>query len=410
MSNDLHIQLHTNISLFMKKATFFACACALLMGQSLMAQESAQEVTYVEDASQGVLLNKFNNNWFITLDGGAGIYFSDFDSHRKTTDRFAPAADIYVGKWFSPVLALRVGASWMQNKGLANGPVSSALVNEYRPDGYYKTKFNQVGPAFDAMLNLTNWWCGYKQDRVYNAIAYVGAGAYFTLDHDWKNIDDTNIFGRVGLINSFNLSKRVALSLDIRYTFFDGHNDHYDAPMDKLYSSLNAFVGLTFNLGKTTWNAPIVPVCPPAENCDALRARLAAAEARVSDLERQLQDCLNRKPEVVEAEPEALATIYFPIGVSRLTREDKNIVNAVADVLKADTSKKYDVKGYADTYTGTDAINNRLRDQRAGNVVKQLVSRGVSADQVKAIPVQGNLHGDNPALVSLDRCAVIIER
>lgn len=380
------------------------------MGQSLMAQEPAQEVTYVEDPSQGILLNKFENNWFITVDGGVGVYFSKFDQHRKFTDRFAPAADIYVGKWFSPVIALRAGASWMQNKGLANGIVPGVLVDEFRPDGFYKTKYNQVGPAFDAMINLTNWWCGYKPGRVYNAIGYVGAGAYFTLNNDWETVRDTNIFGRVGLINSFNVSKRVALSLDIRYTFFDGHKDDINAPQDKINSSLNAYLGVTFNLGKTNWSAPVVPVCPPAENCDALRARLSAAEARVADLERQLQDCLNRKPEVVEAEPEALATIYFPIGVSRLTREDKNIVNAVADVLKADTSKKYDVKGYADTYTGTDAINNRLRDQRAGNVVKQLISRGVSADQVKAIPVQGNLHGDNEALVSLDRCAVIIER
>ena len=380
------------------------------MGQSLMAQEPAQEVTYVEDPSQGILLNKFENNWFITVDGGVGVYFSKFDQHRKFTDRFAPAADIYVGKWFSPVIALRAGASWMQNKGLANGIVPGVLVDEFRPDGFYKTKYNQVGPAFDAMINLTNWWCGYKPGRVYNAIGYVGAGAYFTLNNDWETVRDTNIFGRVGLINSFNVSKRVALSLDIRYTFFDGHKDDINAPQDKINSSLNAYLGVTFNLGKTNWSAPVVPVCPPAENCDALRARLSAAEARVADLERQLQDCLNRKPEVVEAEPEALATIYFPIGVSRLTREDKNIVNAVSDVLKADTSKKYDVKGYADTYTGTDAINNRLRDQRAGNVVKQLISRGVSADQVKAIPVQGNLHGDNEALVSLDRCAVIIER
>ena len=380
------------------------------MGQSLMAQEPAQGVIYVEDPSQGILLNKFENNWFITVDGGVGVYFSKFDQHRKFTDRFAPAADIYVGKWFSPVIALRAGASWMQNKGLANGIVPGVLVDEFRPDGFYKTKYNQVGPAFDAMINLTNWWCGYKPGRVYNAIGYVGAGAYFTLNNDWETVRDTNIFGRVGLINSFNVSKRVALSLDIRYTFFDGHKDDINAPQDKINSSLNAYLGVTFNLGKTNWSAPVVPVCPPAENCDALRARLSAAEARVADLERQLQDCLNRKPEVVEAEPEALATIYFPIGVSRLTREDKNIVNAVADVLKADTSKKYDVKGYADTYTGTDAINNRLRDQRAGNVVKQLISRGVSADQVKAIPVQGNLHGDNEALVSLDRCAVIIER
>ena len=394
----------------MKKATFFACACALLMGQSLMAQNNAQEVTYVEDPTQGVLANKFSNNWFITVDGGAGVYFSSFDDHRKFTDRFAPAADIYVGKWFSPIIGLRLGASWMQNKGLSNGPVAGSLLDEYRPDGYYKTLYNQVGPAADVMINLTNWWCGYKPNRMYNAIVYAGAGGYFTLNNDWHTLRDTNLFGRVGFINSFNVSKRVALSLDIRATLMDGHADNAYNHVDKMFGSLNAYLGVTFNLGKTNWSAPVVPVCPPAENCDALRARLSAAEARVADLERQLQDCLNRKPEVVEAEPEALATIYFPIGVSRLTREDKNIVNAVADVLKADASKKYDVKGYADTYTGSDAINNRLRNQRAGNVVKQLVSRGVSADQVQAVPVQGNLHGDNEALVSLDRCAVIIER
>ena len=394
----------------MKKATFFACACALLMGQSLMAQNNAQEVTYVEDPTQGVLVNKFSNNWFITVDGGAGVYFSSFDDHRKFTDRFAPAADIYVGKWFSPIIGLRLGASWMQNKGLSNGPVAGSLLDEYRPDGYYKTLYNQVGPAADVMINLTNWWCGYKPNRMYNAIVYAGAGGYFTLNNDWHTLRDTNLFGRVGFINSFNVSKRVALSLDIRATLMDGHADNAYNHVDKMFGSLNAYLGVTFNLGKTNWSAPVVPVCPPAENCDALRARLSAAEARVADLERQLQDCLNRKPEVMEAEPEALATIYFPIGVSRLTREDKNIVNAVADVLKADASKKYDVKGYADTYTGSDAINNRLRNQRAGNVVKQLVSRGVSADQVQAVPVQGNLHGDNEALVSLDRCAVIIER
>ena len=394
----------------MKKATFFACACALLMGQSLMAQNNAQEVTYVEDPTQGVLVNKFSNNWFITVDGGAGVYFSSFDDHRKFTDRFAPAADIYVGKWFSPIIGLRLGASWMQNKGLSNGPVAGSLLDEYRPDGYYKTLYNQVGPAADVMINLTNWWCGYKPNRMYNAIVYAGAGGYFTLNNDWHTLRDTNLFGRVGFINSFNVSKRVALSLDIRATLMDGHADNAYNHVDKMFGSLNAYLGVTFNLGKTNWSAPVVPVCPPAENCDALRARLSAAEARVADLERQLQDCLNRKPEVVEAEPEALATIYFPIGVSRLTREDKNIVNAVTDVLKADASKKYDVKGYADTYTGSDAINNRLRNQRAGNVVKQLVSRGVSADQVQAVPVQGNLHGDNEALVSLDRCAVIIER
>ncbi len=56
----------------MKKATFIAAACALVLGaQSLAAQEVAQEVTYTTDPSQGILMNRMQDNWFITAEGGA---------------------------------------------------------------------------------------------------------------------------------------------------------------------------------------------------------------------------------------------------------------------------------------------------------------------------------------------------
>ena len=37
---------------------------------------SAQEVTYVEDPSQGYLFNRMKDNWFITADGGVGMMMS----------------------------------------------------------------------------------------------------------------------------------------------------------------------------------------------------------------------------------------------------------------------------------------------------------------------------------------------
>lgn len=379
----------------MKKATFLACACALFMGQSLMAQETVQvqEVIFVEDATQGVLDNKFKDNWFLGVEGGIDMINNRQNNPVARKKRFAPDAELFFGKWFSPKFGVRANLEWFQSKATY--------------------KMNYFGLSFDAMLNLTNWWCGYNPTRVYNASIYAGAGIYgrYAKDRagDWEYTHSPLIVGRLGLLNTFRLSDHWQFLIDLRVTGTDKSMIQLANMNEGI--GFAALAGFTYNFGKSNWSAPVVPVCPPAENCDALRARLAAAEARVSDLERQLQDCLNRKPEVVTvSEPEALATIYFPIGVSRLTREDKNIVNAVADVLKADTSKKYDVKGYADTYTGTDAINNRLRQQRAENVVKQLVSRGVSAGQVTAVPVQGNLHGDNEALVSLDRCAVIVEK
>lgn len=390
----------------MFKRSILGLACAMLFGASAFAQEAPQTV---QDPSQGYLFNRFSNNWFVTGEGGVGVMFSKFDSEEGLGKRIAPAASIYVGKWFSPIIGLRLGGNYIQMKGLSEVPVW----HDVRYDNqYWKQKFNEFGVVGDVMVNLTNWWCGYRPDRIYNSTVYFGGGAYWTtayLGGEWKNAHNFNTSLRAGWINSFNVSKAVQLFLDVRFSTFDGPQETVKFEK-KTVGDLQAYVGVTYNFNKRTWDAPVVPVCPEVPDCSAIEARLQAANARIADLERQLQDCLNRKPEVVEAEPEALATIYFPIGVSRLTREDKNIVNAVADVLKADASKKYDVKGYADTYTGSDAINNRLRNQRAGNVVKQLVSRGVSADQVQAVPVQGNLHGDNEALVSLDRCAVIIER
>lgn len=143
----------------MKKATLLAIACAGLFSASAWAQEAAQqEITYVEDPGQGYLFNRFKDNWFITAEGGANIYFSHGDSDRKTWDRFAPAAGLYVGKWFSPIIALRIGANYMTLKGLSDIRTEDCKLDEPLVEGKYKQKFNQVGPVFDAMLNLTNWW------------------------------------------------------------------------------------------------------------------------------------------------------------------------------------------------------------------------------------------------------------
>ncbi len=60
----------------MKKSLILAFACTLLMGNAAFAQ-TQQETTYVEDPAQGYLMNSFSDNWFITAEGGVGIYYMD---------------------------------------------------------------------------------------------------------------------------------------------------------------------------------------------------------------------------------------------------------------------------------------------------------------------------------------------
>lgn len=393
----------------MKKAFLLAIACVLGMGQNLVAQES--EVVFVPDETQGVLLNNFKSNWFITVEGGANVHFSSHDGEDKFLNRIAPAGSIYVGKWFSPILGVRAGVNVLPLRAVS-GAQDVVGARPYQPVGnFFHQKTVEVGPVLDVMLNLTNWWCGYKATRVYNGTLYAGAGAYWTYaregeNHDWK-LQQNKFFNlRFGLINSFRLSNRVQLSLDLRATGLEGmHETHGDNTKSL---DLQAYVGFTYNFGKTTWNAPVVPVCPEPENCDALRARLSAADARIADLEKQLKDCLSRPVEkAVEKGP--VATIYYPINQSRLTREDRNILGAIANVMKANPNQHYTLTGWADNYTGTEQFNIQLRKKRVAGVEKELKKNGVPASQITATTNNGSLCDLGEKFVALDRAVTIEE-
>lgn len=393
----------------------------LALGIALVATtavaQNAQEVTYVEDPSQGYLFNRFKDNWFIQFEGGATVGLTHDDQHRKFGDRIAPAGSFYFGKWFSPIIGARLGADFLSVKGLRDPNRTAVGDRPYENDvkDYIKTKVNYIGPSFDVMFSLTNWWCGYKPNRVYNAYFYAGGAAYFTMakrpvdgvvnNVKWENVHDLVVSLRAGFVQEFRLSKRFSLGLDLRGTAVENHNDNWG------YTGVigEALLTATVKLGKTEWNAPVVPVCPPAENCDEYRARLNAAEARIADLEAQLKACLNRpveKEEVVVTKA-PLATIYYPCNVYRLTSVDKKVLESVANVMKADTSKKYTLTGWADNYTGTDAINVRLRHNRVNTVKDQLVRYGVNADQLNATTNNGNRVDLGDKCLTLDRAVTI---
>lgn len=401
----------------MKRTTLLAIACACLCGGSALAQE--QEVVFVEDAQQGYLMNRFRDNWFITAEGGANVLFSHRDKERDLKDRFSPQAAIYVGKWFSPVAGARLGVTWLQTKGLADGKEGCVYLDNPVHGKYYKQRFQSVGPAFDFLLNLTNWWCGYKPGRVYNATLYAGVSALWNYGpkydaagkrDGWANTHDRVLAARLGLINSFRLSDRFSLFLDLRWEPMDNfHGDEGWAMSRRIMHDVQANLGFTVDLGKSTWNAPIVAVCAEAENCDALRARLEAADARIADLEAQLRNCLNTPKQVIEEKAGPLATIYYPINVSKLTRKDINVLGAIANVMKENPTKTYTLTGWADNFTGTEPINIRLRKARVAGVEKQLLKFGVPAGQITATTDNGNLYGPDSKFMALDRAVTIDE-
>ncbi len=401
----------------MKKSALLALACAAMVSTNAFA--AAPEITYVEDPAQGYTFNRFKDNWFLTAEGGINVVFGTTDKVLDFKDRIAPAFGLQVGKWFSPIMGFRGGLTYLGQKGAANNSGAYGLckdANGYMMhDGYYKTHIGQLGVNFDAMLNVTNWWCGYKPNRVYNFIAYVGGATYFGFEHKfnkdgndgWEKDFDTSLALRGGIINSFNVSRQVALSLDIRYTAVAQNKEAKE--YNRISNNVAAFLGVTYLFNQRTWNAPIVPVIPVIEDCDPIKARLAECEGRLQDTQRKLDECLRRPmPKAPEAAPcvQSLATVYYPIGSATVSRTDRNVLKSVAATMKADTSVKYNVCGWADNYTGSEAVNARLRTKRAESVKRILVANGVNADQLNVTTNAGDRFGgkDN---VYLDRCVTI---
>ena len=404
----------------MKKFTLLALFSAMVL--AISAQEKSEEIVYVEDPSQGYLFNRFKDNWFVTGEIGGNIYFSTSDQHRRWTDRFDPAAGIYVGKWFSPLIATRIGIDWLQVKGLSQ--VNAPGVDQRNPmvNGYYKQQFNHFGPVFDVMFNITNWVRGYVPGRKYNLIAYAGAGGYWTtarafeenpdgtyVDNGYNDMQDRILTFRLGVMNTWRITEQVQLALDIRYSGLDNHRDEPDMRWNKTSHDLQAYLGVTYLFKRREWFPPVVPICPEPENCDPIRAQLAAAVAKIADLEDQLAHCCEKcpVPEVVEEGP--LATIYYPINIFKITRKDVALLEAVAQVMKDNPDKHYIITGWADNYTGNDKINTRLRNNRVNGVKKQLLKLGVPESQITATINSGNLCDLGEKYVALDRAVTIEE-
>ena len=128
------------------------------------------------------------------------------------------------------------------------------------------------------LFNLTNMFMGYRANRVWNLIPYVGAG--------WRRheAEDRMAFGyTVGLWNRLRISRKLAVNLDASYGSYQ---------LSSKQRALNLELGLTYSIGKGTWkNTPdqeAINALSQSE-IDALNAQLSDAYAENDELRQQLE-------------------------------------------------------------------------------------------------------------------------
>ena len=346
-----------------------------------------------------VATNSFWSNWFIQAgaewnawysneEHGLGLARSPFKKFRSN-----PGASIAIGKWFTPGIALRTKLQGIWGKTVTDE-------DNYGNHNSYWTLNEHV------MFNLSNLIYGYNPNRVWNLIPFAGAGISRTMTYNLYAMQLS-----VGLQSSWKLNKHLNIYLEGGWNRLEGDVDGIEKSngqrgWDSHDNMFYAELGLNFNLGKATWNkVPDVDAIKALSQSqiDALQKQLDDANAENARLKNMLANQKNAGQSVKEYVTTPVS-VFFNINKTNIASQ-KDLVNvrALANYAK-DNNSKLLVTGYADSATGTPAINQRLSEGRANTVAEELVKMGVSRDNISTAAKGGV---DDLSPVSFNRRATV---
>lgn len=356
-----------------------------------------------------VATNSFWQNWFVQVNASWNAFYSneehgmDFAKGPFKDFRSAPGFSVAIGKWFTPGLGLRTKFAAMNGRSVFT-----------EDKDFNDIKFWNLQEQ--ALFNLSNMFCGYSDTRVWNFIPYAGVG--ITRNCSYNTYE---LAASAGLLNTWKLSKRVLLNLDLGMTMcgddFEGrvwdNGGKGGNPSPKNHDRwFTAELGLTFNLGRVGWDkTPDVDAIKALSQSqiDALNAQLNDANAENARLNGRLREALaNQKPaETPKAVREFVTTpvsVFFNLDKTNIASQ-KDLVNieGVAKYAKENNTNLL-VTGYADSATGKPDHNQWLSDERAKTVAEELVKMGVSRDKIETVGKGGV---DELSPISFNRRATV---
>ena len=352
-----------------------------------------------------VATNSFWSNWYVQLgvdmqvvdvfDNDEHLLSGEWHNNRTYGVNFA------IGKWFTPVIGTRLKLNWQ------NGQFPHAFRNydhiTNMPDAH---KGGNAGLYFDTQFNLSNLFCGYSDSRVWNFIAYPRMG----LIRNFERNTYAPALG-VGIENTWKISDKVGIYLDLAYTWASPDYIQYDKTKNDAFRAngiASADLGVTIGLGKQGWSKAVSLddyEALSAEACAklaALRAQLKAEQDENANLRAKLN---NIKPTPVSKVVAGNATsVFFDINSSKInSKKDLINIEAFASTAK-NTGAKVVVTGSADSKTGSSAYNQQLSEARAQAVADELVNLGVDRSNIETKGI-GGVNDVTP--YTLNRRAVI---
>lgn len=394
----------------MKKTLMIAAFAMVAAAVEAQSSSVTSEVSDETTSKYSVETNSFWSNWFIS----AGATYNAFYTAQEkglndkpklfSGARSTLGASVAVGKWFTPGFGLRTKLTGIWGRYVtpdAAGSLKNKSHNSYK----YWTAQEQL------LFNVSNLLLGYNENRVYNFIPYVGFGVTRNISandyaHGWS----------AGLLNTFKVSPRVAVNLELGMNLSDDrifdaaqttHSDYGKsiAGMDRNFS---VEVGITYSLGMAGWKkSPDVAAIKALSQheIDALNQQLRDAEeskkklelrknSDIASLQQALADCQAAASAAQTAQPTAAVaedkastlqpTVLFRLGKSTIDASQYDSIRRVADYMNNHPDAKVVIRGYASP-EGNAELNQALSVARAESVRKALVTRyKIAADRLTA--------------------------
>lgn len=366
----------------MKK--IFAIVASLAIAASFA---NAQEVD-----SKSVATNNFGSNWFVGA--GAGVNVGATYKGPGSGIGAGVAADLTIGKWFSPELGVAadiygVTADFGKN-------VDASVFG---------------GLNANILWNVTNQFKGYDPDRKYNFVPYVTFGAFKSAGFEFA--------AGAGILNVFKLTEKLDANINLRG--LASHGEDFGQGNGGLALLATAELGITYKFGKQTgWQSTsAVAAAAAAAAAEAALAKAAADKAK-SDAEKdaahaaEIAKLQAEKDAAVKAAQEAgnddttiakmlknvPASVHFEIGQAKLSKKELQHFDFYAKNLVAgSTDLKFIVTSSADKATGTARRNKQLMEQRGKYVGNLLTEKyGVDASRITIVSDTEGLYSGNGEL------------
>ena len=343
------------------KKTILSCLLALGF-LTASAQDQQPKTEYV-----------FEPHWYVQIQP-LGVQYTL--GERDFGDLLSYNVQAALGRQFTPVIGARLAVNAWQSKAGS------------KIDGWnFDWKWKYVAPSVDVTFNLSNLFCGFNPNRLFNFSVFGGLGANIGFSNDeakdartdimnkfpslvntamWDQANNLSylwdgtkvrLFGQAGIAGDFRISDAVSVGLELSAnTLSDKYNSKKAGNWDWYF---NALAGVKINLGPTYTTREIPVPEPEIRYVEKIVEKIVEKPAPA--------------PAAAVAEVEPLRRdIFFLINKTNIRPSEAQKVKDIADYLNEHPTAKVMITGYADAGTGNNKINDRLAAGRADAVVKSL--------------------------------------